>query len=84
MHDHKGGHMARRTHIAPVLTLHRGGVDPEELRRAQNEAARALAELADVMPASDGLQEAVVALSRSLRLRESRAQLQAMIARVGA
>ena len=50
---------ARKTHIAPVLTMHRGGTDPEVLLARETQAAAALMDLAVVVPPSDAMRDLV-------------------------
>ena len=59
---------ARKTHIAPVLTMHRGGTDPEA---KEAEAIKVLIEVAAMMPASEDLRTAVLAVAYSLRLQRN-------------
>jgi hypothetical protein len=75
--------MAQATHTAPVLVLHQGGVDPDELR-AICEAERVLRELADAMPASDRLYESITLLAEALGLRQDQAELRAIRAELRA
>ncbi len=54
-----------------VLELHRGGLDPENVARVEEEAARILRELADSLPKADPLHEAADLLAEELWLRVS-------------
>ena len=54
-----------------VLELHRGGLDPENVARVEEEAARILRELADSLPKADPLHEAVDLLAEELWLEVS-------------
>jgi hypothetical protein len=75
--------MARKTHTAPILTVHRGGADPmdqprttEEVEQAQRDAHDALMRMSLVLPDSDPLRRPAVLLARSIRMRQSRARVE--------
>ena len=54
------------------LAILHGGVDPAELVKLEHEAARAIAALADALPATDDLYEAVGLMAVALKLRQTR------------
>lgn len=75
--------IARKTHTAPVLTIHRGGADPvdqprtaDEIEQALREAHDALMRMSVALPGADHLRESAVLLARSIRMRQSQARLE--------
>ncbi len=59
-----------------VLELHRGGRDPENVARVEEDAARLLRELADALPCADSLQLPANLLADALALRVGRREFQ--------
>ena len=61
--------------MADVLTLHRGGADPVELERLEEDAAVAMSALAAALPAADERRDLFSNVATVLELRRSRREL---------
>src|ERR1700733_11174893 len=62
--------------MATDLTIHRGGLDPANVARVEEEAARLLRELADSLPRTDDLHYPADLLADALELRGGRRRFQ--------
>ena len=75
--------MARKLHLAPILTVHCGTADSvdqtrtaEEVEQALLEAHDALMRMSLVLADSDHLRQSAVLLARSIRMHQSQARLE--------
>jgi hypothetical protein len=69
--------MLRAMSDSPVLELHRGGLDPANIARVEDEAARILRELVDSLPMTDSLRHPADLIAAALELRVGRRDFQA-------
>jgi hypothetical protein len=67
--------------MATVLTLHRGGTDPAEIARLEDEATEAMRALVDALPPSHRWYRVFSNVAGILRLDQDQRELDAVFAR---
>jgi predicted metal-dependent HD superfamily phosphohydrolase len=66
--------------MATVLTIHRGGADPAEIARLEDEATKAMRALADAMPPSHRWYRVYHHVAAILQLDQNQRKLDAVFA----